>query len=254
MRFDKIQAHESKFLSNGISIAGAKFELEKKSIAGLDYIKCRPADSDIEYYYSEKHTKTSAVLHLTEGYIKSDVYYLTHKGHVSVPFLIPRSGDILNLHPSSDWAYHLGKTASGGNTTMSKGTIPIELSNIGKLKRIGDNLHTRYGDIYCTIDDVNEYVFVENGFRGYDYFASFTDEQYESLTVLLKYLNAKRGIKLKFLPEDKRFKKMSSTAVKKFRGILSHVNFREDLDKNGAFKKVDIGNGFQWDRLINSLK
>lgn len=253
MRFDKIARHEESFFKTKEAIYGAKFELENKSIGDFKYIKCRPVDKNIEYYYNEKHEKTSGVIHFTEGYIKSDLYYLTHKGHISVPFTIARNGAILNLHSSYDWSYHLGKKASGGNTTMSKATIGIELSNIGGLKREGDYLVTRYGDKYCHVNEHKAYHAFKEEYRGYYYFATFTDEQYDSLASLLIYLNKERGIELNFLPLEKRFEKLTSEEVKNHRGILTHVNFRDDLDENGNYKKVDIGKAFQWERLEKKL-
>lgn len=253
MRFDEIIWQERLFLKTGKGIAGSRFTLENKSISGLSYIKCSPTTNDGNYYYNQNVEKTAAVIHFTEGFIKSDLYYLTHKGHVSVAFYIARGGEILNLHSSRKWAYHLGKGASGGNTTMSKSTIPIELSNIGALTRKGDILVSRYGDEYCHVLDKDQYHQLEEDFRGHTYFATHTDAQYDSLAVLLKYLNKSRGIELNFLPEEKRFIKLPSSEIRDYRGILTHINFRNDLDQAGKYKKVDIGRGFQWDKLENSL-
>lgn len=254
MNYKRIEAHERSFFQTGKGIAKSNFKLEVKIWDGLPYIKVTPTTNKKSYYFSEKNEKTAAVLHFTEGYMKSDLYYLSHKGNISVPFILARNGTIVNLHPSTCWSYHLGPGASGGNATMSKATVGIELSNIGALSRDGDNLLTRYKDVYCTVQDTEAYCKLDEPFRNFTYYATYTNAQYEHLTILLKYLNRNRGIELNFLPKDKRYKKLSSAEVKKFRGILSHINFRNDLDENGRFKKVDIGPAFDWDRLEESLK
>lgn len=252
MYFNKIADHEKSFFDTGKGISGSEFILEKKSIPGLDYMKCTPKHGATDHYYAEKHNKTSAVLHLTEGVLKSDVYYLTHKGHTSVPFLIARDGTILNLHSSRYWSYHLGKTSSGGNTRMSQRTIAIELSNIGKLKLEGDYLIDRYGGKYCHTVDTNEYHKVAT-YRGYEYYADCTHLQYQSLVILLKYLRDHRNIHMKFLPKDIRYETQSSEFVQAYNGVLSHVNFRDNLDDEGDYYKVDIGPGFNWDYVIQGV-
>jgi len=170
------------------------------------------------------------------------------KYHVSVPFVLARSGGIYNLFPSSKWSYHLGKGAFGGNGTRSKASVGIEISNIGPLRRDGDVLLTAYSkpdrkDVYCTAEQKD--AFVEAPFRGWDCFATYTDAQYESLITLLRYLTARWKIPRKFLPVSKRF--VASEEAATFKGIVSHVNFR-------ATGKTDIGPAFDWDRVISGVR
>ncbi len=133
----------------------------------------------------------------------------------------------------------------GGNKKRSKATIGIEISNIGPLKRIDDNLVTTYNDVdvYCAVNEGEH--FEENAFRGYEYYAAFTDKQYESLVVLLRYLTARHEIPRSFLEEGERFSALAS--VTSFRGIVSHVNYRSS-------GKTDIGPAFDWDRVIQGVE
>ncbi len=80
---------------------------------------------------------------------------------------------------------------------------------------------------------------------GWDYFGAFTDAQYDSTIVLLRYLTARYGIPRAFLPTDARYETKTDHAG--FRGIVSHVNYR----KTG---KTDIGPAFDWDRVIGGVQ
>jgi len=181
------------------------------------------------------------------GYLKGDIATLT-KGHVSVPFVIGRNGKIYNLFASKYWSYHLGPGAVGGNTLMSKACIGIELSNIGPLKKIGNNLVTTYNDndIYCSINDTQFYTRLTTKYRGYEYYAKFTENQYASLVKLLKFLCAKYNLPKAYINSADRYNTLTDSQFVGFTGIASHVNCRKD--------KTDIGPAFDWDRLIREVK
>ena len=252
MKFDKIPAHEKGFKDTGKGLQGRMYKLKPFSVPVpndengllLQAVSCRPADNDTSYYYDQTMPKKKVVLHFTAGYLKSDIFYLSKQNNkVSVAFVIARDGTIYNLFHSGKWSYHLGRGSVGGNGTNSKASIGIEMSNIGPLKRIGDNLVTVYSDsdVYCTINDKDQYVEIEEEFRGYKYFAAHTDEQYKSLAILLRYLTAKYEIPRKFLDEPLRYETNEEAAG--FEGIVTHINFRTS-------GKWDLGAGFDWDRLI----
>ena len=250
MRVEKIAAHEERFFSTGKASNGRQYTLSDHEYMGLHYTKCTPSVDDKEYYYDDNIEKKKIVIHFTEGYLKGDIGVLTgDNGHVSVPFLIARDGTILNLFSSGKSAYHLGPGAKGGNTVQSKLSIGIELSNIGPLKRVGDTLRTVYGDVYCDIIDHEAYHSFEESFRGYNYYATCTEEQDKSLVSLLKYLTERYSIPLEFFEHP--FK--TSEDIVGFEGICTHINFRDDKKDNGSYKKVDIGPGFQWEKIKKEL-
>jgi N-acetyl-anhydromuramyl-L-alanine amidase AmpD len=252
MKASSIPDHELSFQTNAVDSAGKKFVLtdETVSIPGtaetITFVDCKRDNGDKSFYYEEATAKKKIVLHYTMGYIKGDIEYLT-KQHVSVPFLIARSGSIYNLFASKYWSYHLGPGASGGNTAMSRECIGIEISNIGPLKKIGDKLVTSYGDndVYCAAGDTQYYAELATAYRGFKYYAKFTDGQYGSLTSLLKFLCAKYNIPKTFVTEQTRYSVMSNQEFKNFAGIVSHVNCRSD--------KTDIGPAFDWARLISGV-
>jgi N-acetyl-anhydromuramyl-L-alanine amidase AmpD len=203
---------------------------------------CKPQSGDASYYYNSKPIKDRVVLHFTAGYLKGDIATLTKPNyHVSVPFVVARDGGIYNLFSSSYWSYHLGRGTVGGNELMSKRSIGIEISNIGPLQRRGDKLLTIYDTVYCELDERQYYQ--KAPYRGYGYYATFTDSQYQSVIALLRYLTGKFHIPRQFLPVSKRYE--TTQEVKQFHGVTSHVNFRKD--------KYDIGPAFDWDRVIQGV-
>lgn len=256
MNVSQIANHEADFFTNKRDSGGVKFTLEEKSVGiknsteVMNYVACSREDGVTSFYYDEQFAKTQIVIHFTQGYLKGDLQALTKvDNHVSTAFLIPRNGKILNLFSSALWSYHLGRGAVGGNGNGGKRTVAIELSNIGYLKRIGDNLVGPYSDtdVYCTISETQHYIKLETPFREYEYYAAFTDEQYDSLTTLLRYLTSQYDIPRAFLPEDKRYITGTTADVPSFKGITSHINYRTE-------DKWDFGPAFDWDRLISGVQ
>ncbi|WP_075343718.1 N-acetylmuramoyl-L-alanine amidase [Tenacibaculum agarivorans] len=256
MKATSIAKHERTFFESGRDSDGKAFILKDMAVPikgtneVMPYVSCRLKNKDESFFVKEKNTKTQIVLHYTAGYIKGDVAALSRPNYrVSTAFILPRNGKILNMWSSAFWSYHLGSGAVGGNTNGSKRSIGIEISNIGFLKRIGDNLVTVYNDndVYCTIHDTNLYTRLDTPYRGEVYFATFTEKQYQSLEILLKYLTATYNIPKAFLPEEKRYDVISKNELVNFKGIVSHVNYRSS-------GKWDIGPAFNWERIISSLQ
>ncbi len=244
----ELPAHEDDFRQHGVDSDGKRHDLWPLTVEipgegeTLQVMRCRPQSGDQSFFYQQTFPKERVVLHFTAGFLKGDIATLTRpQYHVSVPFVVARDGTIYNLWSSSYWSYHLGKNAVGGNTPMSQRSVAIELSNIGPLVRRGGGLYSQYDSLHC---NNNERQYYENvNYRGYDFYATFTDAQYASLIRLLRYLTARYDIPRRFLPESIRYDVRSD--VPYFSGIVSHVNFRTD--------KYDIGPAFDWQRLIDGL-
>lgn len=251
MKATSISQHEKSFRDSGIDAFGKKFILTPETVtipgesAKLTLLDCRRDNSDDSFYYKEIIPKKKIVLHFTAGYLKGDIATLTTPYyHVSVPFIIARSGDIYNPWASKYWSYHLGAEAVGGNTEMSGSSIGIEISNIGFLVKSGKNFHTIYSkdDVYCTQADTAYYMEAP-AYRGQKYYATFTNAQYNSLILLLRYLTARFNIPRTFLPAEKMFNTFSSAKeATDYSGICSHVNFRPT-------DKWDIGPAFNWKKV-----
>lgn len=249
MKATSIPTHENSFQTTGLDSFGKKFILKegtfpiKGTAETIKIMDCARDNGDKSFFYQEETAKKKIVLHFTMGYLKGDIATLT-KQHVSVPFVVGRNGIIYNLFASKYWSYHLGPGAMGGNTPMSKECIGIEISNIGPLKKIGDNLVTTYSDtdIYCSMAETQYYTKLNPKYRGFEYFATFTVAQYEAVSKLIKFLCAKYSLPKTFLNEPERYAIMTAESFKNYTGIVSHVNCRTD--------KVDIGSAFDWNKII----
>ncbi len=215
-----------------------------------------------KYFFDTKFPKERILLHFTAGSISSDIDTLTleNGNFISVPFVIARDGTIYQLFGSAAWARNIGAglgNEKGMNNAQDKITIAIEISNFGFLIERDGNLETIYSrvkdkktgvvspvQIYCSLGETDAYQKIETPFREQSYFATFTDIQYESLIILLRFLTAKYNIPRAFLAEDKRF--LQTSEVLNFKGIVSHVNYRKD--------KWDIGTAFDWNKVIAGVQ
>jgi N-acetyl-anhydromuramyl-L-alanine amidase AmpD len=253
MKASSIPAYEKKFLDTGMDSLGKKFILKRANVpvpggGTLSVVDCKRENNDESFYFKEKFPKERVVLHFTAGYLRGDIATLTTpQNHVSVAYVVARSGDVFRLWDDAYWSYHLGVGSTGGNTEMSKRSVGIEISNIGWLKKIGTNLASSYSDsdIYCTAAETVYYTSLPAPFREQKLFATFTAKQYDSTISLLKILGAKYpAIGKNFLPNDKRFVTLQKPGD--FKGILSHVNFR----KSG---KWDLGPAFDWSGVTSGV-
>jgi len=248
-----IPAFEAAFRADGLDSSGRRHTLTPLAVPipgenrNLNVVRLQPADGNETHYNAEAFPKERVVLHFTTGYIRGDVWMLTKPKpdpatRVSVAFIMARDGNIYNLFNSRYWAYHLGPTAVGGNTPMSRSSIGVEISNIGPLVPQGQSLTTTTSqDVYCHLSEPIYYR--RASYRGFNYYASFTEAQYNSLITLLRYLTVRFNIPRRFLPLASRYETRND--IPNFRGIVSHVNFRTD--------KFDIGPAFEWDRVIRGV-
>lgn len=235
---DKYERNTIKYLRNIGELTPEKF-------GSLDVLYFTPKNRD-GYYYKSKPKKDLILLHFTMGFLGGDLGQLTKNNyHVSVPFVIARNGTIIQLFDSFYWSYHLGTSAVGGNKFNSKRSLAVELSNIGPLQKSGKWLWNYYGDRYCEVSENEFYEALGTEYRGYQYYATFTDAQYISLKKLLEVISIKYDIPLTFIPEPDRFKKFSTSEdARSYNGVVSHVNFR------GVTEKTDIGPAFNWELIV----
>lgn len=219
----------------------------------------------MSFSYSENHkdnsTKDRIVLHFTSGQTLGDLKSFTREDyHISSPYVLGRDGTIYRLFSPKQWSYHLGRGVVGGNTVHSSRSISIQISNYGPLREDGKgNLVSLGGLIYCSLADKEAYVKLAKPFKGEEYFAAFTDQQYEGLIILLRYLTKEFNIQRKFLSTDFNLEERGEwgkiprfsvfkdkTEADNFRGICSHINYR----KSG---KWDIGPAFNWYKVIDGV-
>ena len=151
MHPDTIKTKEKTFFDTLKLSSGRRFTLSGTIPAGSSTIySIRPTDQT--YFYQQTTAKKSICLHFTVGNIMSDIDVLSKPGnHVSVSYVVDRSGRIYELFPDNYWSYHLGSGTIGGNAAMSKQTIGIEISNYGPLDASGTKLLDAYKNTYCSL-------------------------------------------------------------------------------------------------------
>ncbi len=240
-----IKDYETQFDTTLTDSDNVKYEVTKNTSFPFPLAVLKPKGIT-NFFYPDEQKKTAIALHFTVGYLTGDLGTLIEQdSHLSVPFVIGRNGTVYQLFNSKYWAYHLGRGTVGSNTVNSKRTIAIELSNIGPLTRHDGELRNIYGSKYCAVNEKSFYTKLDNSYRKYTYYSTFTEEQYESLSKLISYLCSKFNIPREFLPIETRYSLFSDTnEARNFEGICSHVNFR-------AYGKVDIGPAFDWNKITH---
>lgn len=256
MYFDKLKKWESSVKLNGLN---GLFKTEAFSIPipnepalKLNGQLIEPANGDKDYFFANKSPKERIVLHYTAGVLTGDLKALTGQipnrlKKISVPFVMARDGSIYRPFSSAYWAWHLGGFVKSRavRTKEQQATIGIEISNIGPLIKDGNVLRTAYKSAYCTLDQTDRYVALEKPYRSYKYWATYTEEQIDSLIVLLRYLTVTYAIPRAFLAESIRYETNVANTLA-FKGIVSHVNYRKD--------KQDLGPAFPWAQIIAGVQ
>lgn len=219
-----ISTKETQF-ADSLNAAGTKYTLVGTTDipGGFTIRSIRP--SALTYFYQTETEKKTICLHFTVGYIMSDIPALTKStSHVSVSYVVDRAGRIYELFPDKYWSYHLGSGTIGGNATMSKKSIGIEISNYGPLELKSGKLIDCYGNTYCSESETDLYDSHE--YRGKKYYATMTGEQIAAVKALVEYLCDKHAIPLNFITDDNPFK--SEQDALGFTGIFFHSNVRKD--------------------------
>ena len=193
-------------------------------------------------YFKEEIPKTQVVLHHTISgpSIEGDVdTWINGKYNVGTCVIVDREGTPWQIFGSKYWAYHLG----AGDHNQDRRSIGIEIDNWGGLtlgtgdlkmyrherKKIipwhfkvttPQKYYTYYGD---SVDVPVQYY--PNGFRGYQYFEKYTNEQIQTVGELLLYWKMKYNIPLTY--HDTMFD-LSQDAINGVPGVWSHTSFRKD--------------------------
>ncbi len=221
---ETISERESKFALKLIDSTAKQFTAGNKIGIGNDFAITPISTSFKSYYYQTKTEKKQICLHFTVGVLPGDIATLTKAdNHMSVQYVVDRLGFIYRLFPDDYWSYHLGSTAIGGNSVMSKQSIGIEISNYGPLRFKDGKYIDAYGNTYTTDVSLVDSV----SYRGYDYYAKMSERQKEAVARLLVYLSERHNIPLKFKDYIGEVFGSAEEAVA-FRGIFCHSNVRPD--------------------------
>ncbi len=184
---------------------------------------------DESQYYKTTYEKTQIVLHHTVSNGSAvDVarYWESKPDRVGTCIIVDKEGVIHQLFSSRYYAGHVGNVSDEMKEfnlpyrSCSKTSIGVELVNMGGLVKKGDKLYDAYGH---TFND--EFVHYPEGYRGYEYFAKYSDKQIASLRRLLIYWCNRYDI-----PTDYNHDIWTVTfrALYGSKGIFTHTSFRND--------------------------
>lgn len=187
-----------------------------------------------KYYIFLHHTAGSEDPFSTVKYWNND-----SRGRIGTQFCIGGiamngddkfDGNVVEAFPNENYAWHLG---DNGSHKMHKCSIGIELTNWGWLKEKSGKFYN-YVDQEVPEDQVIE---LEEEFRGYKYYHKYTNEQLNSLKLLLRYLGREHDIVLgsglpAYIWEKERinevFDFIEDAYYGRMEGILTHTNVRKD--------------------------
>lgn len=152
-----------------------------------------------DFYYQNNIPKDSVFLHHTSGYFRPDWVVnswskkkYTNKIRAAASFVIGGmdplneknkswDGVVIEAFDPSNWAHHIFLKTKN-NTFLNQKSIAIELCNYGGLVLSNDDKFYTHTHIEIPYEQV---ICIENSFRGYYYFHSYSEKQIESLRNLL---------------------------------------------------------------------
>lgn len=200
-------------------------------------------------YFQEKATKKQIYIHHTaswgsgagaiawwkqdhnkDGSPRKVGTFMCISGYKNHPSHKHTDGELVQAFSSAHWAYHLG-VSSSNSLQLNKESIGIELTNWGQLKPLKDGTFVP-ADFYksdessidskfkITSEKVVEY---KDGFKGFNFYERYTDEQILSLKKLLLYLCKSYNITKTYHEDMFGF---SQKALDGEPGIWTHVSVR----------------------------
>jgi N-acetyl-anhydromuramyl-L-alanine amidase AmpD len=215
-------------------------------------------------YFQEIQKKVSICLHHTAGWTiqknsSANLASMNHFNwwtsrdlHVSTAYSIDYYGNIYEHFDPKYWAYHLG--IGGKLAFLDKQSIGIEMCNEGAMKKVDgkfywitnadkdgdgvlDEILVPYNRMENGLNDLP--VHVEGGWRGYEYYAPYSQAQIDAILFLCKYLIDKFGISKNFITNNE----YDKSVLLGYNGIFNHANCRKDkYDLSPAFPFIDFKN------------
>lgn len=202
-------------------------------------------------YFPEKNIKTNIVLHHTNGWtvVKGTKdrpsmnhfnWWVSQQNKISTAFSIDYKGNIYQHYNPLYWAYHLG--LGSRNINMDKQSIGIEFVNEGQMSKEEDKYYWHLGDMklpYNREDD--QPIYVNGGWRGFYYFAPYSNEQFDSGVWLVKHLCKKYNIKNNMIDDCNYHPEIISDG---YEGVYCHANVRKYPSKHN---KHDLSPAFPFE-------
>ena len=189
----------------------------------------------ISQYFPQAHKKKWIALHHTVGSTADGAisWWKSQPEKVGTAYVIDKDGSVSKVFNDTYFAYQFGLSGVPRRVEFEQGTIGIELVNEGPIIKTGNTFTTSYYAAYKS--DVTE-----SNWRGYKYWANYTDAQYLALSELLKNLSIAHNIELK-IKADLEF----NLNVFNTHTVLNHAQVRLD--------KTDLSPAFDFNKLQKLL-
>ena len=213
----------------------------------LDLSKIENIEFPDNKYFHEEFEKKQIVIHHTvgsnvEGAVSA---WIQNKDNVATCIIIDKNGIPWQLFSSKYWAYHLAT----GNHNLDRHSIAVELVNVGWLikgdgttkmfgnppkavKTISGKYYTYYGSSVAV--PLQEYP---NGFRGYNYYEKYSDQQIRTVGELILYWHVKYNIPLDYNSD---MWDVSPRALNGTPGIWGHTSYRPASQKTDPHPQPEL--------------
>ena len=196
---------------------------------------------DTQYFKTIEYKDLIVLHHTVGGTVESTFrWWQQPRERVGTAYVIEKNGVVYEFFDPQYWAFHTGVKGECNNLNkFEKRSIGIELVSEGGL--------IEYKGKYYCFDRISKY----SRFKGkvfdneiawreqYRYFSAYTEEQIESLSLLLNRLFESFYIPRFTLSDYFSFNPDAGL----FTGVLGHHQIRKD--------KTDLQPGFPWEKIIN---
>lgn len=195
-------------------------------------------------YIRQVNRKKQIFLHYTGGGPSARnliEYWNTDEPQIATAYVIDRNtAAIYECFNPDWWSYHLGIKSTKGR--FDRHSIGIEMCAYGPLEKKRGKFYAwpkNYSSVVVPESDVHH---LDRAFRGYSVFQSITDEQIQSLELLLLHLVDHYSIEVQPSFDASWFDFDQSVIKNNLPGIWSHSSVRED--------KLDL---YPDDRIVDML-
>lgn len=157
---------------------------------------------------------------------------------VATPFVLEKDGRVFQAFDEKYWAYHLGLKHTR-NEELNKCSIPIEIVNEGPLIKAADgSFRWNFGPARPQGSPYKGEVFTASKpWRGFQYWAAYTPEQYAALSELVQWL-----LVIYNLPPTIAITDKCNVFIPDQYTIYAHHHVRAD--------KTDVSPAFDYSKLI----
>lgn len=189
-----------------------------QSLAEPDWVTFNPSP----HQSSRRGAEVAAIIiHYTAGgSLEGTVgWFRNPESKVSAHYVVGRSGGTVQMIPLEKAAWHAGRSQLAGQEGVNRFSVGIEVCNWGKLRKTEDGFVTYAGNKYRGPEPIQS----ADG----AYWEPFTDAQYATLVKLCAHLTENHPI--------------------------THITGHSDI-ANPPGRKIDPGQGFQWEKIRAGLK